>query len=145
MVKVKQNAFQEFDITTTKGFDSFMGFQLENLICNNRQSLIEYLRLTEAQIINDGPYYQSKTTAQEGCQIDYLIHTRFNTLYVIEIKFCSGEIKKSVIKDIQTKIDKLNLPNKIVAIPVLLYVDELPHSLSQSEFFGATIDIEELF
>jgi uncharacterized protein len=44
-----------------------------------------------------------KTHRSQGCQIDYLIQTKFNTLYVCEIKFSKNIVESAVINDVQKK------------------------------------------
>ena len=59
------------------------------------------LDINIANIICENPYFQRKTSTQEGCQIDYMIQTNFNTLYVCEIKFSKSPIGTDVIKEVQ--------------------------------------------
>ena len=53
--------------------------------------------LTVDEIINDGPFFQRKTARQKGCQIDYLIQTKFGILYLCEIKVAFKGIRANVI------------------------------------------------
>jgi hypothetical protein len=62
-----------------------MGLQFENLVLNNRRQLHRLLRLHPEEIVNENLFYHHKTARQPGCQIDYLIQTKFDTLYVLEI------------------------------------------------------------
>jgi hypothetical protein len=39
------------------------------------------------------PFFQRRTLVQAGCQIDLAIQTRFNTVYVCEIKLSTSELK----------------------------------------------------
>jgi hypothetical protein len=64
-----------------------MGLQFENLVLNNRKKLIELLNIHLADVIYDNPYFQNTTERKQACKINYLIQTRFDTLYVCEIKF----------------------------------------------------------
>ena len=36
-----------------------------------------------------GPFFQNPTAKQAGCQIDYLVQTRFHNLDLFEVKFSS--------------------------------------------------------
>ena len=58
-----------------------MGYQVENLLLQNRPLLLKSLQINPADVVGDNPYYQSKTLRHKGCQIDYLIHPlRINKL-----------------------------------------------------------------
>lgn len=76
-----------------------MRLQFENLLLNNRALIWAKLGLSAHDIVNDGAYFQRKTQKQAGCQIDYLIQTRYNSLLVCEIKFSRNTIKKDIIED----------------------------------------------
>jgi hypothetical protein len=62
-----------------------MGLQFENLVTNNRRQLHRLLRLNPEEIVNENPFYQHKTARQLGCQIDYLIQTKFDTTALAKI------------------------------------------------------------
>ncbi len=62
--------------------DSIFGLKFENLVINNRQKLFELLALDVDDIVYDNPFFQNKTSRQQGCQIDYMIQTRLNVLYI---------------------------------------------------------------
>ena len=47
---------------------------------------------------------------QSGCQIDYMIQTRTNVVYVCEMKFSRHEIKEIFLMRVKAKIDKLSIP-----------------------------------
>ena len=38
-----------------------------------------------------------------GCQIDYMIQTKYNALYIVEIKFSKNSISSDVINESPTK------------------------------------------
>ncbi len=58
---------------------------------NNSHTQSEYhatqLGIPPVDIIRSGPYRQTKTTTQQGCQIDYLIQTKTNSLFICAFKF----------------------------------------------------------
>jgi len=64
-----------------------MGLQFENLVLNNRLWIKQQLSLKPEEILIDNPFFQRKTKRQHGCQIDYLIQTKYNNLYICEVKF----------------------------------------------------------
>ncbi len=66
---------------------TILGLQFENLVINNKEQLWKLLRIPDGSVIASSPYFQTKTASRLGCQIDLLIETKFNTLYLGEIKF----------------------------------------------------------
>ena len=90
-----------------------MGLQFENLVLHNRELVWNKLRIEPMEIINDNPYLQRQTKNRKGCQIDYLIQSKFNILYVFEIKFSQEKIGCSVIHEVQNKIDRLERQNTV--------------------------------
>ena len=121
-----------------------MGFQFENLVINNRQALLKLLHIPAEEVLYDNPFFQRRTAVQAGCQIDYLVHTRFNMLYVCEIKFTKREIKTDVIREVQEKIDKMKLPQYFSYRPVLIHVNGVSEEVEESEFFSHIISFEQL-
>ena len=63
------------------GWESMMGLQFENLVLNNHKLIQNKLRINPEDIICDNHYYQRASKRRPGCQIDYLIQTKFKTLY----------------------------------------------------------------
>ena len=88
-------------------WDTIIGYQFENLILNNLQTIISRLNIAPESIISCAPYYQKKTKRHEACQIDLLIHTR-NTVYLCVIKF-RRNIDTGILAEVQEKIKRLYL------------------------------------
>lgn len=125
-------------------WQSVMGLQFENLVLSNRKALQHILGVNPAEIVNDNPYFQRNTQTQKGCQIDYLIQTKFGTCYLCEIKFSSQLITKSVIQEIKQKMQNLKLTNNLSIRPVLIHVNGVDESVQNSDFFSSIIDFNEL-
>jgi uncharacterized protein len=121
-----------------------MGLQFENLVLNNRQQLHRLLGLNPEEIVNDNPFYQHKTARQPGCQIDYLIQTKFDTLYVCEMKFSRNEIGSAVIQEIRAKIDALSRPRGMSCRPVLIHVNGVNEEVIDSDYFAHILDMSRL-
>jgi uncharacterized protein len=86
------------------GFEGIMGLQFENLVLNNRAAIWKALGLRPEEIVFENPYFQSQTNKQAGCQIDYMVQTRFKNLYICEIKFSHHPISSDVIQEMEKKI-----------------------------------------
>ncbi len=112
---------------------------------SNRRSIQEILGITSGDVISDNPFFQRKTSKQLGCQIDYMIQTKFNTLYICEIKFSKNLISMDVIAEVQEKIQRLKCPKGFSYRPVLLHVNGVTDDLASSHYFAAIIDLSQLW
>ena len=79
---------------------SIMGLQFENLVLTNRKLLYKQLKIDPKEIKVDNPYFAKQTKSHQGVQIDYMIQTKFNTLYMFELKFNSEKINSSIIDEV---------------------------------------------
>ncbi len=129
----------------TDGLVDLPGFQtimeLENILLNNRHLALEKLHINPADIVYDNPYYQRKTATQRGCQVDYLIQTRFRTLYVCELKFSKNEIRSTIVQDMQEKIDRLVVPRGFSCLPVLIHAGYVSQAVEESSYFTEIVDL----
>lgn len=143
--QIERGHFQEQSYTNMKVFHTMTGLQFENLMLNNRDFIYEQLDIKRIDIVADNPYLQRATKQYAGCQIDLLIQTKLNHLYVIEIKFSSKPIGIGVIDEVQQKIKTLKVPMGFSVSPILLYFGELTDGLEESEYFRQMIDATSLF
>ncbi|MCX6989676.1 MAG: ATP-binding protein, partial [Chlamydiae bacterium] len=95
-------------IVKLPAWTTIMGLQFENLVLNHFHRMYALLGVDPNEVIYDSPYFQRATKAQPGCQVDYLVQTKFNTLYVCEIKFSKEPIGSSVIQEVQQKMDRIS-------------------------------------
>lgn len=109
---------------------------------NNRKSIHNILGIDG--IISENPFFQKKTRNSAGCQIDYMIQTKFNTLYICEIKFSKDKIGHSIIQEVQKKIDALNRPKGFSCRPVLIHVNDVSDDVMDSGYFSHIIDFGKL-
>jgi AAA+ ATPase superfamily predicted ATPase len=142
--RIQEGQFDQVSMTDFPNWSATMGLQVENLVLNNRQLIIEALHLNKSDIICDNPYVQRPTNRVEGCQIDYLVQTKHDTLYVCEIKFRKKEIKASIIDEVKNKISKLSVPRHISIRAVLIYCGELSEQVEDAQYFSHTIDLTEM-
>lgn len=138
--KIEKGVFKKISVTTLPGWDSILGLQFENLVLNNDARIIDLLGIPAEEIIFSNPFFQKKTKAHDGCQIDLLIQTKFNCLYICEIKFSRSEITSSVIDDVEQKIHRLNLPKNFSYRPVLIHVNGVQTAVTECEYFAKIID-----
>lgn len=124
---------------------SIMGLQFENLVSNNRKALYRALRIPADEVLIANPYFQRKTTSHPACQVDFLIQTKFHTLYVCEIKFSTRRIGKSVIEEVERKIKSLAPPKHFSFRPVLVHVNGVTEAVLESEYFANIVDFSDFF
>ena len=131
-------------IKLPSGWWTIMGLQFENLVINNFHRLFEVLNISPDEIIYDNPYFQRPAKENLGCQIDYMIQTKFNTLFVCEIKFSKEKIGGKVINEVMEKIKRLQTPKRFSFRPVLIHVNGVEDSVYESGFFAKIVDFSEL-
>lgn len=141
--RILGGGFEEKALSSLSGWSSIMGLQFENLVLNNRRKIWDALKISSDEILWDNPFFQKKTTKQSGCQIDYLIHTKFSNLYVCEIKFSQSEIKSDAINDMRQKIKALQKPKGFSCRPVLIHINGVHEDVRDLGYFFHIIDFAE--
>jgi uncharacterized protein len=131
-------------LSSLPNWETIMGLQFENLVLNNRRPLFQKLGIPLSDIVNENPFFQQKTKKQAGCQIDYMVQTKFNTLYLCEIKFSREKIPSKVIQEVETKIEHLSHKKRFSVRPVLIHVNGVAESVAESDFFSSIHDFSEL-
>lgn len=140
---IKSGQYDEQSVNTLPGWNAVKGLQFENIILNNRKLIFSLLNINSEDVLYDNPYFQRKTARIEGCQIDYIIETRHQSLYVVEIKFNKNSLGVEIVNEIKEKIKKIVLPKGYVAIPVLIHVGGVSDSVVDKEYFYRIIDIKD--
>jgi len=141
--QVKSHHIKQVNVAQLPGWDGIMGLQFENLVLNNRHNIHTALSLNSENIEYDNPFYQRKTARQKGCQIDYLIQTRLQTLYVCEIKFSKNALTGKVCETVAEKIKRLSLPRNFRCLPVLIHINGVSQATLESNYFYKIIDFSE--
>jgi len=142
--KIKREAFALKSLTSLYEWNSIMGFQFENLVLNNAKAVHKLLGINPDDIIVENPFFQRKTLRTPGCQIDYMIQTKFGSLYICEIKFTKKEIGSSILNEMQEKINALKMPKGFSCRPVLIHVNGVSDDVVDSDYFAAIIDMGDL-
>ena len=138
---IAEEGFDQVPLSTMPGFDTHMGLQLEALLLQNRSLLLEKLGISPVDIVRSGPYRQTTTTTQQGCQIDYLIQTKTNSLFICEFKFKRREINSEIITEMQDKISRLKTPKGFAKVAVLFHLSGVSDSVATSSYFYRIVDI----
>ena len=143
--RISKDLFESKSFLSMPGWESVMGLQFENLVVNNFKSLCKILRIDLLDVVNAGPFFQRATKRQKGCQIDLMIQTRHNTLYVCEIKFSASEVKGAVIQEMDEKIERLSAPKGFSIRPVLIHVNGVSQGVRECETFNDIVDFSRFF
>lgn len=142
--QINKNQFDDVSLVSLPNWDGVMGLQFENLVLSNRKEIYRLLNIRAEEIVMENPYFQHKTKAQAGCQIDYLIQTRYGTLFVCEIKFLRKEVDLSIIQSVKDKIEKMKTPSGFACLPVLIHVNGVSEEVVNEGYFFKIIDFSEL-
>lgn len=139
--KIAQGLFRFASLEHLPGWSTVIGLQIENLVLGNLPLIIDRLDLDPNSIVSAAPHIQAKTQRNRGgCQIDLLIHTQQNSLYLCEVKY-RNRIDGSVIKEMQRKERVLQRPKNMSIRPVLIYGGELSQEVQKGGYFARTIDL----
>lgn len=138
--KIARNSFSIKSISSLPELQTIIGLQFENLVLNNRKEVHKILGLRAEDIVSENPYFQRATKSKQGCQIDYLIQTKFNTLYLREIKFSKNLVGAGVIEEVNQKIERLKIHRAYSIRPVLIHVNGIETDVEEADFFAAIID-----
>lgn len=142
--KIHNNQFQNRSLSSLPGWSSIIGLQMENLVLNNRHDIKEKIGIYADEVVYDNPYFQHKTIRHRGCQVDYLIQTKFGVLYLCEVKFSRNIIRSDIIEEINEKITRLSIPKNFSIKPVLIHATEVHDNVIDSGFFAKIIDLSSL-
>lgn len=144
LTRIERDIYRFKSLETLPEWPAIMGLQFENLVLNSRQALHAALHLDANSVVTENPYFQTATVSQRGCQIDFMIQSRFSSLYVCEIRFSAKPVGAGVIKEVQQKIDCLKRPKNFSCRPVLVHINGVSPEVLDSDYFAAIVDMSEL-
>lgn len=144
VIEPSKHKILQDELTRPVGWDTIMGLQFENLVLNNRKQVKLILNLLPEDIIMDNPYFQKATRNHAGCQIDYLIQTKYHSLHLCEIKFFKEKIGMDVVRQVNEKINRLAAAKRFSIWPVLIHVNGVTDAVLESGFFSRIIDFSAL-
>jgi AAA+ ATPase superfamily predicted ATPase len=125
------------------GWYSILGLQFENLVINNGATLRQTLGISPDEVVFAGPYLQTHRTRRMGCQVDYMIQTKFHCLYVCEIKFRQSRVGYEAIEEMKNVLTALKLPRGFSVRPILIHVNGVEETVIDSGFFARIVDFSE--
>ena len=105
----------------------------------NSPLIKDALGIKPSEILCDNPFFQTQTKNHAGCQIDYMIQTIHNTIYLCKIKFSKNPIGYEAIEEMEKKIKQLVIPRHFSYRNVLIYVNGVVEKVEESQFFSNII------
>jgi AAA+ ATPase superfamily predicted ATPase len=144
-LRINNGDYHLKSLSLLPNWDGIMGLQFENLVLKNRDLIKRYLQIKPDDILSDNPYFQRTTARQTGCQIDYLIQTKFQILYLCEIKFKKTALGSDIIREVDDKIKSLQIPKGFSLRPVLIHVNGVQEEVLDSGYFSDIIDFGIFF
>jgi hypothetical protein len=141
---IEQGSYKKAATGKLPGWDSIMGFQLESLLLTNREFLFHALGLDPSTVICDNPYIQTPTVRRKGCQIDYLIQTKMNSLIICEFKFSKNELSSSVLSELKEKYETLSIPRGFGKALALFHIGGVSPKIEESPLLYRVIDLRDL-
>lgn len=142
--KIERDVFKNSSLFSIPSWETIMGLQFENLVINNRDLLLRELGIRPEEVVYDNPFFQKKNARRQGCQIDYLIQTRFGNLFVCEVKFSRSPVPSGIIQEMQTKLKTLQIPRGHATLPVLIHVNGVTQEVEERGFFARIVDFGNL-
>lgn len=139
---IEHNGFQLNSLESLPGWESIMGLQFENLVCNNLQSLLPKLGLEHVLLKSAAPWLQKPTSRNKGCQIDLLLQND-RMVYIVEIKR-RNHIGHEAEEEVAAKVRALNIPKDKSIRTALIYEGHLAPVVQADGYFDALLPIEEL-
>lgn len=128
-------------------WNTWLGYQFENLIVNNANELFERLHLGGIPILSAAPYMKrgkkrADGSLEQGLQIDLLVLTR-RSVCVVEVKR-KKEIDETVEKEVFVKLRRLSVPDGVSKRAALVYEGNLAPVVRGNGFFDVLISADDL-
>lgn len=141
---IEQGSYRKASSGKLPGWDSMIGFQLESLLLTNREFLLQALEVDPSIVIRDNPYIQSRTTRRKGCQIDYLVQLKTNSLILCEFKFSKNELNgSSILNELKEKKERLSVPKGFGKTVALFHIGGVSEKIEESPLFYRVIDLRD--
>ena len=128
-------------------WNTWLGYQFENLVVNNANELFDQLHLGGIPILSAAPYAKrgkkrADGSQEPGLQIDLLVQTR-RSVCVVEVKR-KNEIDASVIDEVVAKVKRLKYSPDFSVRTALVYCGRLSRQVEAEGYFDKIINAEVL-
>ncbi|MGK5082249.1 ATP-binding protein [Bdellovibrionota bacterium FG-1] len=135
-----------FNSITDPSIEGFFGRAFENLCFKNLSNIIRALGIPKHQVVGYGPYFKQASRKpeglQEGLQIDALIQRKGHVLVLIECKYHSGPVRKSVIEEVERKVKFLKAPSKYTVEKVLITANGVTPDVENAGYFHHILGLD---
>lgn len=131
-------------MSSLPNWEAMMGYQCANLLLNNRDSIKKCLPILPNNLARDNAFFQRETKRHPSCSVDYLVHTKTNSLYLCEFTFSEQRVEDHIIPHVQQKVGALTKPKRFSVFPVLIHVNGVEDSVIESKYFTEIIDFSKI-
>ena len=139
---IKTNSTRDlFGQLVKPAWSSWLGFSFENFCLKNAMHLAKIMGF-DNHVIQWGPYFQRD---DKGFQIDLLYRRNDKVITLCEIKYYEKEIPLSVVHEVKTKCDLIEIPkgytletaliSKLGPVAALRELDFFHHYVVEEDFF----------
>ena len=137
---ISSDIFELISLESLPNWNSIMGLQFEAMVLNNAKVIIEKLKITASTICNAGPYFEKTTKNKKGVQVDYMIQTKLNELYICEVKYSKNPVGLDIIEEMKDKISRISIPKNFSIRPILIVASGITDELEDSGYFVQILD-----
>ena len=136
-----------FEQLAGSSLDAYFGFCFERLCLKNLPRIFSRMKMDISSIMGFGPFFRQRRRngkGDAGLQIDILVQRKGQTLTLIECKFSSQPIGKSIIEEVQRKIELLRAPRAFTVERVLICGGEVTVPLQNSDYFHHILGLDAI-
>lgn len=147
--KIQMNTTESvFHRLMSGSFDIYLGLAFERFCQKNIEKICTAMGISLWDLDTFGPYFQQAKRTKEkihsspkGTQID-LILKRKNILTIVECKFTENPVDTKVIKEVERKIEFLQIPTKYTIEKVLISASGATEAVHKEDYFNQILGLD---
>ena len=141
----KNNDKNLFEAITRNRLPIFFGLQFERLCEDSLLRLLKAVKLSLTDLKNFGPFFQQKTIVGQGVQFDMVLEQRNGIITLFEFKFQQKPTGATIVKETQSKIDRMNFPPHLTVEKGLISMSGFTPEVKKSKYFDHLLTLEDLY
>lgn len=126
-------------------WNAFLGLQFERFCEDSLIIILKQLDINLMDVKNFGPFFQQKTLSDNGVQLDLVIELNNGNIHLLEFKYYEKPAGLDIAKEMQSKIDRLNLSPNITIEKTLITMNGITKDLHKAKYFDHILTLENLF
>ena len=124
--------------------DQYFDYAFERLGEDGFARIRERLGIALADVVDMGPHFRRHSLRGGGLQIDWLILRRDHVWSLIEYKYSRHRIGKSVIDEVNKKVSRLAVPNRVTVEKVLVTAAGVTKDVARTGYFDEVVTLGDL-